>query len=66
MAARIGNVLYWLGCILAGLITLLAVGMYLAEQHNKNEALLVSGFVLIFALVSWSVGWACRYILSGK
>jgi hypothetical protein len=51
---------------MAGLIALLAVSMYLAEQHNKNEALLVSGFVLIFALVSWAVGWACRYILSGR
>jgi hypothetical protein len=29
MAARIGNILYWLGCIVAGLITLLAMGMYL-------------------------------------
>lgn len=66
MAGRIGNVLYWLGCIVAGLITILAVGMYLAETHNKSEALLVSGFILIFAVAAWLIGRACRYVLAGR
>jgi hypothetical protein len=66
MAERIGNVLYWLGCIVAGLIALFAVGMYLAEGHNKGEALLVSGFILVFAFIAWLAGRACRYILAGR
>jgi hypothetical protein len=66
MAERIGNVLYWLGCIVAGLITILAVSMYLAETHNKNETLLVSGFILIFAVAARLIGRAGRYVLAGR
>jgi hypothetical protein len=65
MAERIGNVLYWLGCSVAGLTVLLGVGLYLAEGH-KSEALLVTGVVFVFAFIAWLVGRACRYILCGR
>jgi hypothetical protein len=66
MAERIGNVLYWLGCIVAGLTALLGVAIYLAEGHNKYEGLLVMGFVFICACIPWLKGRACRYVLAGR
>ena len=66
MAERIGNVLYWLGCIVAGLTALLGVGIYLAEGQNKNDGLMVMGFVFVFAFIAWLIGRACRYILAGR
>jgi hypothetical protein len=64
MAGRIGNVLYWLGCIVAGLSVLVGVAAYV-EEHNKSGGLFVTGFFIVVALVVWLVGRACRYVLSG-
>jgi uncharacterized protein with PQ loop repeat len=65
MAHRIGNVLYWLGCIVAGLTALLAVFVFFTSQ-NQSEGLLVMLFVLVFAFLAWLIGRACRYVLAGR
>jgi hypothetical protein len=65
MAERIGNVLYWLGCIVAGLTALLGVGVFFTSQ-NQGEGLLVMTFVLVIALIAWLIGRACRYVLAGR
>src|SRR5262245_11274513 len=64
MLARLGNVLYWLGCIVAGAIMAVVVvdsieGMGFRDGHY-GPAL---GFST-FALVVWLIGRACRYVLS--
>jgi hypothetical protein len=65
MAERVGNVLYWLGCIVAGLTVLLGVGVFFASQ-NQREGLSVMAFVFVFAFIAWLVGRACRYVLAGR
>ena len=62
MAARLGNVLYWMGCILAALI--LICFQILASNENPYSWGLAS-FGLAFAVVSWLAGRALRYILAG-
>lgn len=66
MLERLGNVLYWLGCTVAMLIALFAVGMYMAEAHSRADGLFVTGFILAFALAAWLTGRALRYILAGR
>ena len=55
MPARLGNVLYWMGCILAALI--LICFQILASNENPDSWGLAS-FGLAFAVVSWLAGRA--------
>lgn len=66
MIGRLGNVLYWLGCIIAGLIAILAVYAYIMEGHSKSDGLGLTVAFFVAALVAWIFGWACRYILAGR
>jgi hypothetical protein len=63
MAQRIGNVLYWIGCIAAGLTVLMAIGIYFADGMKK-DTLIVTGFLCVLAVIPWAIGRACLYILS--
>ncbi len=63
MAERIGNVLYWLGCIAAALTVLMGLGIYFADGM-KNDNLILTGFFFILAVILWVIGRACLYILS--
>ncbi len=60
MFKRLGNVLYWIGCILAGIAVLVGV----AFLFMPGEALF---FVMacFSALAIWVTGLALRYILGG-
>jgi uncharacterized membrane-anchored protein len=60
MLARLGNVLYWLGCGLAIVVT--AVGAVIA--HDTGLGFFVAA--LVIAALIWLVGRACRYVLSGN
>lgn len=71
MMQRLGNVLYWLGCILAASLAILGIafGVIMALSTNSSDqaagpwiglGIVASGFAL------WLVGAACRYVLSGK
>lgn len=60
MAARLGNVLYWLGCIIAWAIVVL--GGVLCSTRPAC-VLFIGSFV--FAFTVWLVGRACRYALAG-
>jgi hypothetical protein len=73
MAARLGNVLYWAGCIVAVPFAFWAVvnssmllmgflgGTTLPGENMRH--ILISGTA---ALGAWLVGRACRYVLAGK
>lgn len=65
MAARLGHVLYWLGCIVAGLFGWFAV-IILSEEHRDKYTWYTAAFVLVFAVAAWLIGRACRYVLAGK
>ena len=63
MIVRIGNVLYWTGCVLAALIVVF--GGLTAHNETYNPW----GEFIVFALVAavvWVVGRGCRYILAGR
>jgi hypothetical protein len=59
MSARLGNVLYWASCIIAGL-PLYATWI----DGNFNNAGLVM-FSAAISVVIWLIGRACRYVLAG-
>lgn len=62
MAARLGNVLYWLGSGIAAILFVLSA--YMAIELNWNDKPTALGF-LIAAVASWLLGRALRYILAG-
>ena len=59
MAARLGQVFYWVACGIAALITLFLIS---APQIEREAALITMG---AGALI-WLVGRACRYLLAGR
>jgi hypothetical protein len=74
MAARLGNVLYWLGCAIAvvfGLVFFVALlsGVPGHEVHDGyGLSLTVYGWRALYAGLAvggWLVGRASRYILAG-
>src|SRR6516225_11804472 len=56
MLARLGNVLYWFGCMIAAALMLGAIGVEADEDKH---------FLAGTAIVLWLLGRACRYVLSG-
>jgi hypothetical protein len=65
MLARLGNVLYWLGCILAALIMAAAIVEWFGEaQYLPNGWVIIFEFA-VFAFVVWGIGRMSRYVLSG-
>jgi len=70
MVARLGYVLYWIGCGFAALFilgTLLAVGMLIAGYSTDPLSTVAGGgFCAIAALLCWGIGKALRYVLAGN
>jgi hypothetical protein len=64
MAARIGNVLYWIGCIAALLLVAVGAILWGTDGHTKLENIGMLLFPGIIALIAWGIGKACRYILT--
>lgn len=64
MIERLGKVLYWIGCIFAAISFAIGALIWINESAAKGQVgPLVGGFII--ASIIWSIGWACRYILSG-
>jgi hypothetical protein len=61
MLARLGNVLYWLGCIIAWAIIALVIASVDLRQLELGNFIFFGGM----ALAAWLAGRACRYILAG-
>ena len=66
MAARIGNVLYWLGCAIAVVIAVFAVAIYIVDGRTHSDGLIVFAVFLAAAIISWVIGRALQYILSAR
>jgi hypothetical protein len=64
LLARLGNVLYWIGAVLAFLLFVGGIWAYAAkiDQHNSDKLLAVCW---IAAAISYGLGSALRYILAG-
>lgn len=64
MAARLGNVLYWTGLVIAALVV--AGGLFLSfAMVQESDAWFVRIITAISAALAWGVGRACRYVLAG-
>jgi hypothetical protein len=66
MIARLGNVLYWTGCIVAAFF--LAISAYIGASHLLGGDLSYDDFPIYgiaYAAIAWCVGRACRYVLAG-
>lgn len=64
MAARLGNVLF-VAFVLIGLGLAYLAGMAYndAPAHNKT---IVAWMFGLPAAISFLIGWACRYVLTGR
>jgi hypothetical protein len=64
MLGRLGNVFYWLGCIIAGVFIAGCVYALFAGANpsDANSVALIFGFL---ALIAYGIGRALRYILGG-
>jgi hypothetical protein len=63
MASRLGDVLYWAGCLLAAVFA--AGGVALLQTEQAAEKPLLLGIFTVLTLLSWLFGRAARYVLSG-
>jgi hypothetical protein len=66
MLARLGNVIYWVGCIVAALILAIDTYFWVVEGFGRNNGFWVSLKLQIVAVIVWLVGRAYRYGLAGK
>jgi uncharacterized membrane protein YjgN (DUF898 family) len=65
MAARLGRVLYWLGCaigIFVFVVTMVFVNAVADGKPNASEYV----FIAFCTAVPWVIGRALRYILAGE
>jgi hypothetical protein len=70
MAARLGNVLYWLGCGLAFLGLVISACAWLVwyggRSADPNFELGLAIIPLTAAIILWVFGRAARYVLAGR
>jgi len=65
MAARLGRVLYWLGCAISIFVfvgTMVFVNAVADGKTNASEYV----FIAFCTAVPWVIGRALRYILAGE
>jgi hypothetical protein len=66
MLARLGDVLYWSGCLLGVLFVAAAVAFYNFATIKPAEIVLVSAVLIGLGIIVWLIGRACRYVLAGR
>src|ERR1700738_721850 len=66
MSSRIGDVLYWLGCIVAALTAGVGIVSYAGEGYRRSDGLWLLVVFLTLATIPWLIGKASRYILSAR
>jgi hypothetical protein len=64
MLARLGDVLYWAGCLLGILLVVAAVALY--NVGTGGDKVVIPPILIGFAVVVWLIGRACRYVLAGR
>ncbi|HZS57602.1 MAG TPA: hypothetical protein VFA65_24590 [Bryobacteraceae bacterium] len=64
MVARLGNVLYWLGCAAATATFAIGVGIWVTDNPSNHPGTYFL-VILLLACVPWIIGRACRYVLAG-
>jgi hypothetical protein len=64
MAARLGDVLYWAACLIAGLFLVLAGGQFVFG--GDSDRVIFAIILLAIAIITWLIGRAIRYVLAGR
>jgi len=62
--ARLGEALYWLGCILAAIVIVWGARAAFGDDNPEGPYIFILAAVAGFAF--WAIGRACRFILAGK
>jgi hypothetical protein len=65
MAARLGDVLYWLGCILAVLFLPLPLLALIDFVNGHPQTILRPDYFIEAAIASWLTGRTLRYVFAG-
>jgi hypothetical protein len=63
MLARLADVLYWGGLLIAGVLAI-GAGWVLLETGDRRPGFIV--FVFAPAMIVWLIGRAARYVLAGR
>lgn len=71
MTARLGQVLYWFGCLAAGLCVAGGAAMAIIMQQSHNAADVASANIMgaviaAMGIIPWLIGRACKYVLTGE
>lgn len=61
--ARLGDVLHWFGCLLAGVFIVLAVAGVIFGNADRWA---IATVATVVALLVFGLGRACRYVLAGR
>jgi hypothetical protein len=66
MAARLGNVLCWLGCIIDAVVVLSVVAVVVADNsYTPEQRPYAIGLAVVLGAIPLGIGRALRYILAG-
>jgi hypothetical protein len=66
MAARLGNVLCWLGCIIDAVVVLSVVAVVVADNtYTPEQRPYAIGLAVVLGAIPMGIGRALRYILAG-
>lgn len=65
MLARLGNLIYWLGCAAAAL-SVGGAGLFLMQTSENPADRFLPLFFAFTALALWLTGRAARYVLAGR
>lgn len=67
MAARLGEVLFWLfGSIGVVMFVFVSIGLVLMERRTPDNLIMAIGFGYGPAVIFYIFGRACRYVLAGR
>jgi hypothetical protein len=68
MLDRFANVFYWLAILISALCVILAAYLYYAflQRGSVGDGNIAAYGVAGFSLIIYGLGWAIRYILTGR
>jgi len=65
MAARLGNVLCWLGCVIDAVVVLSVVAVVVADNITPEQRPYAIGLAVVLGAIPMGIGRTLRYILAG-
>ncbi len=69
MASRLGDVLYWIGCLFTAVFVAGGVAMQfvaIPDHEPVSNRLFLTFSFIILAVGAWLIGRAAKYVLAGR